>query len=594
MATQLKLRRGTAAQTAAFTGAQGEVTIKTDTKEIVVHDGVTPGGWTGGGFLPAGTGVVATTVQAKLREDAISAKAFGAVGDGVVDDYAALQAWLTYAQNNGGRYFLPKGRYRTTQTLKIGYNFTTPSVIEIFGDGQGWVADGTGETNGSLIVGDTGALVLDLSGANTMWFHDWGIVSGTINPSTCGMMAQRVASDRYTQRMRFERVAIAIATAPSSNIVGTPTVSSAGGVSTVTGYTGTSAVGSIALLNKRGEHWTYKDCDFYADNPFVLDGASNYKTSATGYTLENEAYPTLGGTTTLHDFVGGFFYSASKDCVVFGAANQITMDTPYFSVVDGMGAITAFATNEVYIRAPAMEAAFGSTSNLLGYFAKFLSDCSSWDLGSVRTNATAASTTNALYSAPGALINSRVVFGNSWFGKLANGTIPGAVLKNVELIVSPGSGYTNTYTLATTATNVRVRQQTDEQAPTLTLVAAGWTQASTQQRVNVTKDGRLVTVQFFFQTTLSGASGASADVVLTGLPYTSVNQSNYYGAQGLAFFSQITKAGYTQFGAYVGSNSSQITIQCSGSGVAGTTLKNTDLTAGVFYISGTVIYQTAP
>jgi hypothetical protein len=112
--------------------------------------------------------------------------------------------------------------------------------------------------------------------------------------------------------------------------------------------------------------------------------------------------------------------------------------------------------------------------------------------------------------------------------------------------------------------------------------------------VNVTKDGRLVTVQFFFQTTLSGASGASADVVLTGLPYTSVNQSNYYGAQGLAFFSQITKAGYTQFGAYVGSNSSQITIQCSGSGVAGTTLKNTDLTAGVFYISGTVIYQTAP
>ena len=522
----------------------------------------------------------------------VNAKSFGAVGDGSTDDYAALQSWLTYLQTNGGRGYLPQGRYRVTQTLRIGKNSTNAKVIEIFGDGQGWVSNGTGQTNGSLIVGDTGALVLDLSGANSMWFHDWGIVSGTINPSTCGMMVQRVASDRFVQRMRLERIAVAIATAPTANTVGTPTVSSAAGLDTVTGYTGTSAAGSIAFLNKRGEHWTYRDCDFYADNPVILDGASNYKVSATGYTLDNEAYPTLGATTTLHEFSGGFYYSTLNDCMAFGAANMLTIDTAYFSAVNTKGAISAFATNEVYIRAPAMEAGFGSSSDLLGYFAKFITDCNSWDIGSIRSNASASSTCKALYSAPGALINSRVIFGSSWFGKLADGTVPGAVLKNVDLIVNP-STFTNTYTLATTATNVRVRKQDDEQAPTLTLVATGWTQASTQQRVNVTKNGRLVTVQFYFQTTLSGASGASADVVLTGLPYTAVTQANYFGAQGLAFFSQITKAGYTQFGAYVGSNSNQITIQCSGSGVASTTLKNVDLTAGVFFIGGTVTYQTS-
>ena len=45
MPTQIQWRRGNTAQTAAFTGALAEITVDTDKKTIVVHDGVTPGGY---------------------------------------------------------------------------------------------------------------------------------------------------------------------------------------------------------------------------------------------------------------------------------------------------------------------------------------------------------------------------------------------------------------------------------------------------------------------------------------------------------------------------------------------------------------------
>ncbi len=45
MSEQLQLRRGTASQVAAFTGAQGELAVDTTNNVIHVNDGATAGGW---------------------------------------------------------------------------------------------------------------------------------------------------------------------------------------------------------------------------------------------------------------------------------------------------------------------------------------------------------------------------------------------------------------------------------------------------------------------------------------------------------------------------------------------------------------------
>ena len=68
------------------------------------------------------TGSVLTTVQAKLRES-VSVKDFGAVGDGVTDDYLAIRAAIDSLPAYGGSVLFPTtpsgGVYRLSQTLII-------------------------------------------------------------------------------------------------------------------------------------------------------------------------------------------------------------------------------------------------------------------------------------------------------------------------------------------------------------------------------------------------------------------------------------------------------------------------------------------
>lgn len=70
-------------------------------------------------FQQSGTGAIVRTAQDKLR-DVVSVKDFGAVGDGVTDDTAAIQAAIDavfYGSLQGGSLYFPKGSYRVTSSI---------------------------------------------------------------------------------------------------------------------------------------------------------------------------------------------------------------------------------------------------------------------------------------------------------------------------------------------------------------------------------------------------------------------------------------------------------------------------------------------
>lgn len=69
---------------------------------------------------------------ANRANDIVSVLDFGAVGDGVTDDTAAIQAAAAYVSLNGGALHIPKGTYIITDHFPI-----TASNVRVFGDGMG-------------------------------------------------------------------------------------------------------------------------------------------------------------------------------------------------------------------------------------------------------------------------------------------------------------------------------------------------------------------------------------------------------------------------------------------------------------------------
>jgi hypothetical protein len=70
------------------------------------------------GYIQGGTNSVTRSLTSKLQDE-VSAKDFGAVGNGVTDDTAAIQAWATYVVANQKRGYLPEGTYILSSAISI-------------------------------------------------------------------------------------------------------------------------------------------------------------------------------------------------------------------------------------------------------------------------------------------------------------------------------------------------------------------------------------------------------------------------------------------------------------------------------------------
>ena len=85
-------------------------------------------------FTQIGTGAIASTVDAWMKNRFISVKDFGAKGDNATNDTAAIQAAITAVYSaGGGTVYFPPGNYKVT-TLALSFASTT--TVNLVGSGK--------------------------------------------------------------------------------------------------------------------------------------------------------------------------------------------------------------------------------------------------------------------------------------------------------------------------------------------------------------------------------------------------------------------------------------------------------------------------
>ena len=151
MAKQLQLRKGTATEHNTFTGANGEVTVDTTNKTLVVHDGVTAGGFptaaranadgtislikkdgTSAGTINAlglfnntltstNTNQALTAAQGKVLKDALNAASLG-VGQTLTDVTSSRAINTVYTNTTGKPIFVAIGKTNQNSDMQLNVN----------------------------------------------------------------------------------------------------------------------------------------------------------------------------------------------------------------------------------------------------------------------------------------------------------------------------------------------------------------------------------------------------------------------------------------------------------------------------------------
>jgi hypothetical protein len=116
------------------TGPARTVWSVQDATSVNIPDISGPDGSSIVGFIRAETGAVALTAEDKLREH-LSLKDFGAVGDGVADDTAAVNRWFAAVLATGQTGYAPAGTYKCTSPIVFDYVSKQFTGFTLVGDG---------------------------------------------------------------------------------------------------------------------------------------------------------------------------------------------------------------------------------------------------------------------------------------------------------------------------------------------------------------------------------------------------------------------------------------------------------------------------
>ena len=283
-------------------GKRGEVIDLAYAQEIAAT-----GGAALVGFQQAGTGAVATTVQSKLRET-VSVKDFGAVGDGVADDTAAIQRAVDAVfAAGGGVVFLPAGVYLIASFSSGYYTVRAKSGVSFVGSGPKSVikiANGmVSPTQGVTFLYDHSTAVSDVTYSD--FTLDWNGASNP-NQNTPESNTSRLGCNAAPRNVCIERVTflnpgghhnIWLAGGGSGNTVSQCVFINAG-----------RAVAGNALITDHSSIYTQCENTLVINNRFICE--NNNDTVATACELHGNNSRAYGNTIV--GYSKGFIFGASE------------------------------------------------------------------------------------------------------------------------------------------------------------------------------------------------------------------------------------------------------------------------------------------
>lgn len=217
----------------------------------------------------------------------VNVKSYGAKGDGVTDDTAAITAAIAAAsaivngQHTRAKVYFPCGRYIVSSILDFTNTRTFANKVR---DGITLVGDGMGY---SVIVGRTGAgrAIMDVTGSQWLHMSDLTLTTeGRADSSTIGIYAGLAKVLPQTQNQVFHRIAIFMHSDVAAN----------------------GGNGTVAYYNFGAEENTHNSIYYVANRPLVLTCYANNPFTYQFAKLEQEASHSLGVTT----FTGECFLQA--------------------------------------------------------------------------------------------------------------------------------------------------------------------------------------------------------------------------------------------------------------------------------------------
>jgi hypothetical protein len=222
--------------------------------------------------------------------DAINVREFGAKGDGVTNDTAAIAAALASLPNGGALYF-PSGTYRTYRAFAS--DNIVSSNITIFGDGASTIIDGNPFTTIANVPFNQFYNIFQATGRSNITLRDMSF-RGACQPLSCFECVNVSVSGIFDDCQLVQN-----ATAPALTLtnvtVGNPATATYTGADPLTGYPNLYVIsGVVGMTQLNGQTISVRNLNT-ATKTFTVGGMDNsINLGTTGYS----AYVS-GGTGTL-------------------------------------------------------------------------------------------------------------------------------------------------------------------------------------------------------------------------------------------------------------------------------------------------------